>query len=184
MYVHTVPNRDSPPCILLREGVREGGKVKNRTLANLSMLPPEAIDALRRTLKGERLVPTDEVIEILKNGSRLHGHVEAVLTAMRRLGFAGLIASRPSPQRDLVVAMVAARILEPQSKLATSRWWCTNTLAEELGVVDRGEDALYAAMDWLLERQPAIEKRLAARWPMRSLLVCRPGQTTRIWRSR
>lgn len=163
MYVHTIPNRGSPPCILLREGVREGGKVKNRTLANLSMLPPEAVDALRRTLKGERLVPTDEVIEILDNGSRLHGHVDAVLTAMRRLGFARLIASRPSPRRDLVVALVAARILEPQSKLATSRWWSTNTLAEELGVTDHSEDDLYAAMDWVLERQAAIEKRLAER---------------------
>jgi transposase len=163
MYVHVVPNRNSPPCVLLREGYREGGKVRNRTLANLSMLPPEAVDVLRRTLKGERLVSAEEAFEIQSNGSRPHGHVEAVLRAMRRLGFAQVIASRRSRPRDLVVAMVAARLLQPQSKLATTRWWQTTTLAEELGVGDATEDDLYGAMDWVLERQPTIEKRLAAR---------------------
>ena len=161
MYIATIPNRSSPPAILLREGYREGGKVKNRTLANLSMLPPEAIVALRRVLKGEKLVSSSEAFEVL--ASLQHGHVKAVLDAMRRLSLASLIASRPSPQRDRVVAMLAARILEPDSKLATTRWWHLTTLPERLGVADANEDDLYAAMDWLLERQDRIEKKLAAR---------------------
>ena len=163
MYIHVIPNRNSPPAILLREGYREGDKVKNRTLANLSMLPSEAVDVLRRSLRGEKLVSPEDAFEIVPDGSRPHGHVEAVLVAMRRLGFASLVASRRSRQRDLVVAMVAARILEPRSKLATSRWWHTTTLAEELGVADASEDDLYGAMDWLLERQAGIETKLAAR---------------------
>jgi len=132
MYIATIPNRTSPPAILLREGYREGGKVKNRTLANLSKLPPEAIDALRRVLKGHKLVSTDELFEIVEDGSRSHGHLEAVMIAMQRLGFAGLVSSRRSRQRDLVVAMVAARILNPQSKLATTRWWSSTTLPDML----------------------------------------------------
>ena len=161
MYIATIPNRNSPPAILLREGYREGGKVKNRTLANLSRLPPEAIDALRRVLKGEKLVNADNAFEVV--ASLHHGHVQAVLDAMRRLGLANLIASRPSRQRDLVLAMVAARTLEPGSKLGTTRWWHITTLPTLLGVSDADEDELYDAMDWLLERQPLIEKKLAAR---------------------
>jgi len=163
MYIATIPNRKSPPAILLREGYREGGKVKNRTLANLSKLPPEAIEAIRRILKGETLVSTDELFEIVEDGSPAHGHVEAVTIAMQRLGFAGLVSSRRSRQRDLVIAMVAARILKPQSKLATTRWWSSTTLPDRLGVRDADEDELYGAMDWLLERQGNIEKKLAAR---------------------
>jgi hypothetical protein len=163
MYVATIPNRNSPPAILLREGYREDGKVKNRTLANLSKLPPEAIEAIRRTLKGEKLVSIDELFEIVEDGSPSHGHVEAVLTAMKRLDFTSLIAARSSPQRDLVIAMVAARILEPQSKLATTRWWSSTTLPDTLGIGDADEDDLYDAMDWLLERQDNIEKKLASR---------------------
>ena len=163
MYIATIPNRKSPPAILLREGYRQDGKVKSRTLANLSMLPPEAIDALKRALKGEQLVSVDEVFEIAENGSQSHGHVEAVLTAMRRLGFAKLLNSRSSRERDLVMAMVAGRILKPQSKLAMTRWWSETTLAEMVGVDDADEDELYDAMDWLLERQGHIEKKLAAR---------------------
>lgn len=118
MYIATIPNRNSPPAILLREGYREDGKVKTRTLANLSKLPAEAIAALRQVLKGKQLVSAEEAFEIVENGSRTHGHAQAVLTAMRRLDFAKLINSRPSRQRDLVLAMVAARVLKPQSKLA------------------------------------------------------------------
>jgi transposase len=161
MYIATIPNRGSPPAILLREGYREGGKVKTRTLANLSKLPPEAIAALRQVLKGNQLVPASEAFEA--TASLHHGHVQAVLDAMRRLGFAHLIASRPSRQRDLVVGMVAARILEPDSKLGTTRWWNLTTLPVLLGVSDADEEDLYTAMDWLLERQPLIEKKLAAR---------------------
>jgi transposase len=162
MYIATIPNRNSPPAILLRESYREHGKVKNRTLANLSSLPPHSIDILRRSLKGENLVSTD-AFEIVENGSPAHGHVDAVMTAMRRLDFSRLICSRRSGQRDLVVAMVAARILEPQSKLATTVWWADTTLPEILNVTDADENDLYSAMDWLLERQGGIENKLADR---------------------
>jgi len=163
MYIATIPNRNSPPAILLREGYREDGKVKTRTLANLSKLPAAAIAVLRQVLQGKTMVPADELFEIVEDGSRTHGHVEAVLTAMRRLGFPALIHSRPSRQRDLVVAMVAARILSPQSKLATTRWWFSTTLPETLGLDQVDEDDLYQAMDWLLEQQSNIEKKLASR---------------------
>ncbi|PXF58648.1 MAG: transposase, partial [Deltaproteobacteria bacterium] len=162
MYVTTIPNRNSPPAILLRESYRENGKVKNRTLANLSSLPPQSIDILRRSLKGENLVSTD-VFEIVEDGSPAHGHVDAVMTAMRRLDFSRLICSRHSRRRDLVVAMVTARILEPKSKLATTVWWADTTLPEILNVSDADEDDLYDAMDWLLERQNSIENKLASR---------------------
>jgi transposase len=163
MYIATVPNRNSTPAILLRESYRENGKVKTRTLANLSKLPTEAIDALKQVLKGKQMVSTDDLFEIVEDGSRAHGNAEAVLIAMRRLGFSGLINSRPSRQRDLVVAMVASRMLKPQSKLATTRWWPSTTLTETLGVNEADEDELYEAMDWLLEHQAHIEQKLAAR---------------------
>ncbi len=161
MYIEKVPNRSSPPAILLREGWREGGKVRKRTLANLSHLPAHVIELIRRSLKGETFVPAADAFEIV--ASRHHGHVIAVRMAMRKLGFGKLIASRPSRERDLVEAMVAARILEPDSKLATTRWWHTTSLPEVLSVADADEDALYSAMDWLLERQERVEKRLAGR---------------------
>jgi hypothetical protein len=156
MYVATIPNRSSPPAILLREGYREGGKVKNRTLANLSQWPAPKVDLLRRLLREEALAPVDALFEVV--ASTHHGHVQAVRTTMQRVGFAALLGSRPSRERDLVVAMVAARILEPDSKLATTRWWHTTTLPADLGVSDADEDA-YEAMDCLSAR---IEQ-LAAR---------------------
>ena len=162
MYIATIPNRNSPPAILLRESYREKGKVKNRTLANLSSLPPQSIDILRRSLKGENLVSTD-AFEIVENGSPAHGHVDAVMTAMKRLDFSRLICSRRSRQRDLVVALVAARILLPKSKLATTLWWADTTLPEIMDVSDADEDDIYNAMDWLLERQGCIENKLAGR---------------------
>lgn len=162
MYIAKIPNRNSPPAILLRESYRENGKVKSRTLANLSSLPPHSIEVLRRSLQGESLVSTN-AFEIVENGSPAHGHVDAVMTAMSRLGFSRLICSRRSRQRDLVVAMVAARILEPKSKLATTLWWADTTLPEVLNVSDADEDDLYDAMDWLLERQSSIENKLASR---------------------
>ncbi|NTU64179.1 MAG: transposase [Chloroflexi bacterium] len=163
MYIATIPNRDSPPAILLRESYREDGKVKTRTLANLSRLPPEALAVLSRTLQGETLVPPQAAFKIVEGGSRLHGHVKAVLHALRRLEFFELIAARPSRERDLVVAMVVARILKPRSKLATTQWWSDTTLPELLGVEEADEDALYAALDWLLQRQGRIERKLAHR---------------------
>lgn len=161
MYVTRIPNRNSPPAVLLRESYREDGKVKTRTLANLSKLPADVVEVVSRALKGEALVAVDDAFEVI--ASPHHGHVQAVLLAMQRLGFQALLASRPSRQRELVVAMVAARILEPDSKLATTRWWHLTTLPVTLGVADADEDDLYAAMDWLVERQDRIEKKLAAR---------------------
>jgi len=146
---------------LLRRSYRQDGKVKNQTLANLSHLPTHVIELIRQGLRGQTLRPVDQSFEIVR--SMHHGHVHAVLTALKRLGFEGLIGSRPSRERDLVVAMVAARILEPASKLATTRWWKSSTLPEEFGVVDADEEQLYAAMDWLLARQSTIERKLASR---------------------
>jgi len=146
---------------LLRHSYRENGRVKNETVGNLSHLPEPVIEFIRKALQGEVLVPVTGAFEILSSSPQ--GHVQAVLTAMRRLGFATLVASRPSRERDLVVAMVAARILEPYSKLATTRAWRTTTLAEDCGVRETREDDLYAAMDWLLERQSRIERKLATR---------------------
>ena len=161
MFVAVIPNRSSPPAILLRESYRDNGKVKSRTLANLSKLPPEAIEAVRQVLKGENLVAAGESVEV--TASLHHGHVQAVLDTMRRLGFAKLIAAKASRERDLVVAMVAARILLPESKLATTRAWQITTLPSILGVADADEDDLYDAMDWLLDHQRPIEKKLAHR---------------------
>lgn len=161
MYVARVPNRKSPPAILLRESYRENGKVKSRTLANLSKLPESIIELIQRSLKGEKLVPLNETFEIV--GSLHHGHVSAVLTAMKRLDLPGLIAPRSSRIRRLVLALIASRILQPASKLATTRSWNTTTLPAELNIVGADENELYAAMDWLYDRQESIEDTLADR---------------------
>ena len=143
MFIATIPNRNSPPAILLRETYREAGKVKSRTLANLSMLPPHAIAALRLSLKGEQLAPLNaESLHIID--SPQHGQVQAVLDTMKRLKIAELIHSRPSAQRDLAVAMIAARVIEPHTKLATVRWWHTTTLPSLMDVSECDENDLYA----------------------------------------
>jgi transposase len=161
MHIDVVPNRDSRPAYLLRESFREGTRVRKRTLANLSALSDEQIFAIRAILRGESLSAPEELFEAI--ASRAHGHVAAVRVAMQRVGLAPLIGTRPSRERDLVCAMVAARVLSPHTKLATTRWWHTTTLAEELKLEGADEDDLYAAMDWLLKRQGAIEQKLAAR---------------------
>jgi transposase len=161
MYVETIPNRNSRPAILLREAWREGKQIRKRTLANLSSWPDEKIEALRRLLKDDNLIAAESAIVIER--SIPHGHVEAVVTAIRKLGLDTLISSRRCPEADLVIAMIAERLLDPCSKLATTRLWHTTTLAEELGVAQADEDDLYAALDWLLARQPRIEKNLAGR---------------------
>jgi len=161
MHIDGVPNRSSRPTYLLRESYREGKKVRKRTIANLSTLSDEQIEAIRAVLAGHTVRPVEELWQTTR--SRSHGAVQAVRVAMQRLGFESLIASRSGPERDAVCAMVAARILAPHTKLATTRWWHTTTLAEEYGVADRDETDLYAAMDWLLDRQKPIEKKLAAR---------------------
>ena len=145
---------------LLRRSFREGTRVRNETVGNLSHLPAHIIELIKRALHDEPVLTASE-LEIVQ--SRGHGDVEAVLTAMKRLDLAGLLGSKRSPERDLVLAMIAARILAPHTKLATTRWWHTRTLAEELGVEDATEDHLYAAMDWLLARQTPVETKLAAR---------------------
>ena len=161
MYIDIVPNRKSPPAILLRESVLQCKKIVKRTLANLSDLSIEQARAIRRILKGEKLVQPETHFDILS--SRAHGHVDAVLLTIRRLGLDKLIASRRCKERDLIIAMIVSRILGPQSKLALSRSWENTTLGDLLGADDTDEDALYAAMDWLYERQEGIEKRLAER---------------------
>jgi transposase len=161
MFIERVPNRNSPPAILLREAWREGEKIRKRTLANLTHWPSAKVEALRCLLKNETLVASREAFVIER--SIPHGHVEAVLGAIKKLGLEGLIASTRCRERDLVVAMIAERLIHPCSKLATTRLWHTTTLAEELGVADADEDDLYEAMDWLLARQDRIEKKLAGR---------------------
>ena len=161
MHIHVVPNRGSPPTVLLRESYREGSKVGKRTLANLSSLSAAQIEAIRATLRGEALQPVAQSFEIA--ASRSHGHVQAVALALQRLGLASLLAAKPCRERELVLAMVASRIVAPHTKLATTRWWHTTTLAEDFGVADANEDDLYAAMDWVLAHQDRVQNKLAAR---------------------
>ena len=146
---------------LLRRSYREDGKVKNETLGNLSHLPDHTIEMIRGSLSGKTYVEADSVFEVIS--SRPHGQVQAVLSAMKKLNIESLIASRPSRERSLVMAMVAARVLRPGSKLATTRWWHNTTLPQLLDVEDADENDLYDAMDWLLKRQGRIEKKLAGR---------------------
>jgi transposase len=161
MYIDTVPNRNSPPAVLLREAWREGNKTRKRTLANLSDWPPEKIETFRRLLCDERLVSPHDLFATQK--SLPHGQVEAILEMIGKLELDRLISAQRSRERDLVVAMVVQRLISPASKLATTHHWHTTTLAEELGVAEATENDLYEAMDWLLERKERIEKKLAAR---------------------
>src|SRR6478752_3667430 len=174
MYVARVPNRGSPPAILLRESYREGGKVKNRTLANLSHWPEHKVDALVRGLKGlPPEVDLSAAFEITR--SLPHGHVAAVLGTAERFGLAELIDPAPSRRRDLVCAMVVAAVIAPDSKLATARGLRTETatssLGAVLGVAGCDEDDLYAAMDWALARQERVENALSARHLANGTLV-------------
>ena len=146
---------------LLRRSYREGGTVKNETLGNLSHLPDALIEIIRRSLQGETFVPLARAFEVSR--SRAHGHVHAVALAMQRLGLASVLAAKPCRERALVLAMIASRILAPQTKLATTRWWHSTTLAEDFGVDEADENDLYAAMDWLLARQDRVQKKLATR---------------------
>lgn len=165
MYIERVPNRNSRPAILLRESYREGGRVRKRTLANLTKWPQDLVEGFRVLLRGGAAVDPDEGFEVLR--SRPHGHVAAVLTTVRKIGLDRLLAPRSSPERERVIAMICARILAPGSKLATARGLreetLSSTLGEELHPGDVDEEELYAAMDWLLERQEAIEAALGKR---------------------
>ena len=161
MHIDVVPNRGSRPAYLLREAWREGKKIRKRTLANLSSLSDEQIDAIRRALKGEKLAPVSEMFEVV--ASRIHGDTDAVLATMKRLGMRELLSSRPAFEAEVVMGMIAARVVAPHTKLATTRWWRTRTLPQDLSIEHATEDDLYQAMDWLLDHQESIEKKLAAR---------------------
>ena len=168
MYVATVPNRNSPPAILLRESYRENGKVKTRTLANISHLHVQKIEALRRALSGSVPAADSPLPDCFRIARSLpHGHVAAVLGCLRNLQLDSILDPVPGRQRELVIAMIVARILEPASKLATARGLHTDTLHHSLGDVLRLDSAdeteLYQAMDWLLPRQARIEQQLARR---------------------
>jgi hypothetical protein len=173
MYITRVPNRESPPAVLLRESYREGGKVKNRTLANLSSWPEAKVEALSRALKGLPPAGLEGMVEISR--SLPHGHVAAVLGTIGDLGLGELIEPAGSRQRDLVIAMITAAVIDGSSKLATARGLRAGTAASSLGAVlgleACDEDDLYAAMDWLLPRQEAIEDALAARHLTNGMLV-------------
>jgi hypothetical protein len=173
MYITRVPNRDSPPAVLLRESYREGGKVKNRTLANLSSWPEAKVEALSRALKGLPPAGLEGAFEVAR--SLPHGHVAAVLGAIRELGLDQLIDAAGSRQRDLVTAMIAAAVIDGSSKLATARGLRSETAASSLGEIlglgSCDEDDLYSAMDWLLPRQEQIEDTLAARHLAGGMLV-------------
>jgi transposase len=168
MHIQIIPNRGSTPTVLLRESYREGSKVGKRTLANLSSLSGPQIEAIRCVLRGDKIQFASK-FEILS--SRAHGHVQAVSLAMSRLKMDALIDAKDCPQRDAVLAMIASRIVSPNTKLATTRLWHTNTLASDFGVTGHDEDDLYKAMDWLLERQDSIEKKLAKRHLLKDALV-------------
>jgi hypothetical protein len=161
MYIETIPNRQSRPTILLREGWRDGKKVRRRTVANLTHWPAAKVEALRRLLRDEPLVSPQSVFVV--EHTLPHGAVEAMIGTMRQIGLDTLMASTPCRERQLVLAMIAERLIHPSSKLGTTRLWHATTLAEELGVAEANEDDLYAAMDWLLARQARIEQKLAKR---------------------
>ncbi len=161
MYLEKVPNRNSRLAILLREGWRGGKKIKKRTLANLSDWPEEQVEALGLLLKGEKLAPVDALFE--KVESKHHGHIQSVLRAINRLGLDKVISAKRCKERDIIMAAIAARIGQADSKLAMTRWWGDTTLPEQLGVEDADEDDIYEAMDWLLARQKRIERKLARR---------------------
>jgi transposase len=164
MYIERVPNRNSPPAVLLRESYREGGKIRKRTLANLSKLPDTVVDNLRIVLKGGAAIENLSESFCVER-SLPHGHVAAVLGTIKKLSLHNLIAAENSRKRALVLAMIVARILDPRSKLATARGLnsetCFSSLSELLGLEKADEDELYEAMDWLVSRQESIENELA-----------------------
>ena len=166
MHIDVVPNRGSPPAILLRESYREDGKTKKRTLANLSTWPAERIEQLRAVLRGERLLPASEAIEIVR--ALPHGHVLAALGTARRIDLDGLLPRRaPQRRRDLALALIIARLLDPAAKLATARMLdaatASHSLGEMLGLGRVSVRELYATLDWLESEQPFIETTLARR---------------------
>lgn len=166
MYIDIIPNRDSPPCILLRESIREGSRIIKRTIANITNWPNHVVDAIKISLKeGGVIGNLENAFEIIR--SRAHGHVVAVLGTLRKIGLDKLISSKSCEAGRLVSAMITARVIAPYSKLATAR--CINdttlstSLGQELGIEQVGADQLYAALDWLQSRQERIQKKLIGR---------------------
>lgn len=162
MYIERVPNRNSPPAVLLRESYREGNQVKKRTLANLSSLPEEIIDNMKLVLKGASVSMTEAIpdnFEVIR--SLPHGHVMVIVEMVKKLGLDKIIGESPSRIRNLVVAMIIARIINPKSKLATVREFnretCSNSLGEILNLEKADEDELYDALDWLLDKQEKLK---------------------------
>ena len=174
MYIESVPNRNSPPAILLRESYRDGGKVKKRTIVNLSDWPTEIVEGLRTLLKGGKVAPADQETIIVRR-SLPHGHVAAALGTLRAIGLDRVLGPGPNRCRDLVIAMIVARLIAPASKLATARMLdpltAASSLGDVLGLGPVDEDELYVALDWLGERQPAIEKALARKHLREGTLV-------------
>ncbi len=164
MYIESVPNRNSPPAILLRESYRDAGKIKKRTIANLSDWPTEIVEGLRTLLKGGKVAPADQESIIVRRALP-HGHVAALLGTLRNIGLEPMLGPPRNRCRDLVIAMIVARLIAPASKLATARMLdpltASSSLGEVLGLGPVDEDELYVALDWLGERQEAIEKALA-----------------------
>ena len=164
MYIESVPNRNSPPAILLRESYRDAGKIKKRTIANLSDWPTEIVEGLRTLLKGGKVAPADQESIIVRRALP-HGHVAAVLGTLRNIGLDRMLGPPRNRCRDLVIAMIVARLIAPASKLATARMLdpltASSSLGEVIGLGPVDEDELYVALDWLGERQEAIEKALA-----------------------
>ena len=164
MYIEAVPNRGSPPAILLRESYREGAKVKKRTLANLTDWPSDLVEGFRTLLKGGAAIPPDQEAFIIRR-SLPHGAAAATLGVLRAIGLDRVLGPSRDRRRDLIIAMAVNRILAPASKLATARMLDSETAASSLGTVlglgAVDEDELYDALDWLGERQQAIEKSLA-----------------------
>ena len=167
MYIERVPNRKSPPAVLLRESYRERERVKKRTLANLSTLPDEVVDNMKLVLKGAKVSRTEMILdnfEVIR--SRPHGHVMVILETIKKLGLDKMIAGSTSRIRNLVLGMIIFRIINPKSKLATARGFhektCSNSLGKVLNLEKADEDELYEALDWLLKKQEKIENKLAS----------------------
>jgi len=174
MYIESIPNRDSPPAILLRESWREDGKVRKRTLANISCLSPEVIEGLKVLLRGGVAVPSAAEVFVVER-SLPHGHIAAVLGSARGCGASTWFASAPKDLQPLLLAMLVARVVSPASKLATHRLLhddtASSSLGRILGVGQCNADDLYRALDWLHDAQPAIERRLARQHLVGSTLV-------------
>ena len=173
MYVAVVPNRASPPAVLLRESYREGDKVKNRTIANLSKWPPDKVEALRAVLRGDKLAPAGEGIEIVR--AVPHGHVIAAIGTMKRIGLDALLPAAPERKRNLAMALIVAWLIDPEFKLATARALDEETASHSLGALlglgQVSANDVYQALDWLGEQQARIEKALARRHLSEGTLV-------------